>query len=62
MNLNKTPGSVAISVDIAASTDKHHSMSIAIDSLKKIMRKRRNKCVLFAQVSHATTYRSRVLG
>ena len=50
MNLNKTPGSIAISVDIAASVDTKHSMTIAIDSLKKTMRRRRNKCVLFAQV------------
>ena len=51
MNLNKAPGSIAISVDIAASVDKKHSMSIAIDSLKKTIRRRRNKCVLFAQVA-----------
>ena len=39
MNLNNTPGSIAISIDIAASTDMNHSMTIAINSLKKMMRK-----------------------
>lgn len=52
-NLNGMPGSVAISVDIAASdkSDRTHSMSVAINSLSKILRKRRNKCVIFAQVA-----------
>ena len=52
MNLNNTPGSLAISIDIAASSDPGHSMTKAIDSLKKTMRKRRNMCVLFAQVAN----------
>jgi len=51
MKLNKTPGSVAISVDITASSDKEHSMSIGLDSIKKMLRKRRNTCVIFAQVA-----------
>ena len=51
MDLNKSPGSIAISIDIAAFIDKHHSMSIALTSMsiKKMMRKRRNMCVLFTQ-------------
>ena len=49
MNLNKTPGSIAISIDLAASTDTRHSMSLALTSIKKMMRKRRNMCVLFTQ-------------
>jgi|EP00966_Prymnesium_polylepis_P030534 hypothetical protein len=52
MNLNKTPGSIAVSIDIAASSDPKHSMTLAIDSLKKMMCKRRNTCVLFAQVAN----------
>ena len=51
MKLNKMPGSIAVSIDIAASTDKHHSMTHALDSIKKILRKRRNPCALFAQVA-----------
>ena len=52
VNLNNMPGSIAISIDIAASKDKKHSMTVAIDSLKKMLRKRRNKCVLYAQIAH----------
>ena len=55
--LNKTPGSIAISIDIAASTDTTHSISVAIESLKKMMRKRRNSCVLFAQVANTESAR-----
>lgn len=56
-NLNGMPGSVAISVDIAASgkSDNTHSMSVAINSLCKMLRKRRNKCVIFAQVAKTTS-------
>lgn len=49
--LNRTPGSIAISVDLAASVDKNHSMTDAINSLKKLLRKHRHTCVLFAQVA-----------
>jgi hypothetical protein len=51
MKLNNIPGSIAVSIDIAASTDKNHSMSGAIDSVKKLLRKRRNRCILFTQVA-----------
>ena len=51
VNLNRTPGSVAVSVDLAVSCCKEHSMSIAIQDLQRILRKRRNKCVLFTQVA-----------
>ena len=57
MNLNNTPGSIAISIDIAASTDKTHTMSVAIESIKKMIRKRRNSCVLFAQVANTESAR-----
>ena len=57
-NMNNAPGSIAISIDIAASNDKKHSMTLAIDSLKKMMRKRRNKCVLFAQVAQTASART----
>lgn len=57
VNLNHTPGSIAISIDIAASKDTNHSMSLAIESLKKMMRKRRNPCVLFAQVANTESAR-----
>lgn len=50
MKLNNAPGAIAVSIDLAASIDPHHSMSIAIDAVKKIMRTRRSQCVLFAQV------------
>ena len=46
-----------ISIDIAASTDKTHTMSVAIESLKKMIRKRRNSCVLFAQVANTESAR-----
>lgn len=55
MKLNKTPGSIAISVDIAVSFDKKHSMSIGLESLKMMLRKRRNKCVIFAQVAQTAS-------
>ena len=58
VNMNNMPGSIAISIDIAASNDKKHSMTVAIDSLKKMMRKRRNKCVLFAQVAQTESART----
>lgn len=58
MKMNRMPGSVAISIDIAASRDKEHSMSIAIDSIKKILRKRRNPCALFAQVAQTPPARN----
>ena len=52
------PGSIAVSIDIAASTDPEHSMTVAIGSLKKMMRKRRNKCVLSAQVVETQSARA----
>jgi hypothetical protein len=52
-----TPGSVAISINIAPSADTSHSMTVAIDSLIKMMRKRRNACVLFAQVENTGSAR-----
>ena len=51
MNMNNMPGSVCVVIDLAASIDTNHSMSIAIDSIKKLLRKRRNPCALFAQVA-----------
>ena len=58
MNLNKTPGAVAISIDLAASIDKQHSISIALTSIKKMLRKRRNKCVLFTQCAQTDSARA----
>ena len=58
MNLNKMPGSVAISIDLAASTDRRHSMSTALTSIKKMMRKRRNPCVLFTQCAQTESARA----
>lgn len=58
MNLNNTPGSIAVCVNIAASTDPSHSMSAAIDSIKKLMRKRRNTCCMFAQVARTKAART----
>lgn len=57
MKLNRTPGSLAISVDIAASIDEEHSMSMAIGSLQNMLSKRRNPCVLFAQVANTESAR-----
>lgn len=57
-NLNKTPGSVAVSIDLAASSCKEHSMTIALDSVKSALRKRRNRCVLFAQVARTESART----
>ena len=50
LQLNNTPGSTLVSVDIAASIDEHHSMSIAFASIAKILRKRKHKCAILAQV------------
>ena len=58
MKLNRRPGSICISIDIAASIDPHHSMSIAIDSLKNVLRKRGVLCTLFAQVSRTPSARA----
>ena len=58
MKMNNMPGSIAVSIDIAASSDKHHSMTVAIDSIKKLLRKRRNPCALFAQVAQTDTARA----
>ena len=52
MQLNNSPGSIAISVDLAASIDPHHSMSIAIESIIKMLSKHRKPCVLFTQVAN----------
>ena len=51
VNLNRTPGSIAVSVDVAVSTCTNHTMSKAIGSIKRTLSKRRNACVLFAQVA-----------
>ena len=58
MNLNKTPGSAAISIDLAASIDTRHSISTALTSIKKMMRKRRNRCVLFTQCAQMESARA----
>lgn len=58
MNMNNTPGSIAVSIDIASSIDKKHSMSIALESIKKMLRKRRNPCALFAQVAQTDVARA----
>ena len=58
MNLNRTPGSIAISIDIAAAIDEEHSMSTALNSIKKMMRRRRNTCVLFTQCAQTDPARA----
>ena len=40
-NMNNMPGSVVVSIDIAASTETNHVMTIGIDLIKKTLRKRR---------------------
>ena len=50
-NLNKMPGSACVNIELAASLDKNHSMSRAISSISKTLRRRKNKCVLFTQVA-----------
>lgn len=50
--LNRKPGSIAICIDLIASIDTNHSCSVAIESLKKNLRKRKSVCVLFAQVAN----------
>ena len=57
VSLNRTPGAMGISVDIAVSSCVNHSMTIAIDSLKALLRRRRNKSYLFAQVAKTPTAR-----
>jgi hypothetical protein len=50
-NINKMPGSACVNIELAASLDKNHSMSRAISSISKTLRRRKNKCVLFTQVA-----------
>lgn len=50
-NLNNTPGSVCVNIEIAVSIDSKHMMSNALDDLIKTLRRRRNKCVFFAQAA-----------
>ena len=57
VSLNRTPGAMGISVDIAVSSCVNHSMTIAIDSLKALLRRRRNKSYLFAQVAKTPSAR-----
>ena len=47
--LNKTPGSLCVSIDLAVSANEEHVMSKAVNSIKEIMRKRRNFCMLVTQ-------------
>ena len=49
--LNRAPGSMGVSVDLAVSVDTEHSVSIALESLKRQLRRRTSACVLFAQVA-----------
>lgn len=58
MKLNNTPGSIAVSIDMIAASDEKHSMTVAIDSIKKLMRERRNPCALFAQVAQTPVARA----
>jgi hypothetical protein len=44
-------GSACVNIELAASLDKNHSMSRAISSISKTLRRRKNKCVLFTQVA-----------
>lgn len=57
-NLNKTPGSLGVSIDLAVSTDTDHAMSAAVDALKASLRKRRNKCVVFTQAARTASAQS----
>ena len=58
MKMNNMPGSIAVSIDIAASIDANHSMTYALDSIKKLLRKRRNPCVLLTQVAQTNVARA----
>ena len=58
MKMNNIPGSIAVCIDIAASTDKNHSMTRAIKSIQRLLRKRRNPCVMFAQVAQTDIART----
>ena len=48
-NLNNTPGSVCVNIEIAVSIDKTHRMSSAVKTIGNKLRHRKNKCVLFTQ-------------
>ena len=48
--MNNIPISIMVSVDILASKTKTHMPTRAIESINKILRKRRLTCILFAQV------------
>ena len=58
MKMNNMPGSIAVSIDMAASTNKNHSITFALDSIKKLLCKRRNPCALFAQVAQKDVARA----
>lgn len=48
--MNYMPVSIMVSVDMIASINDTHVPTQAIDEIKKILRKRRLRCILFAQV------------
>lgn len=48
--LKRMPVSIGVSVDSIASTSDTHIATRSIDAIKKILRKRRLPCILFAQV------------
>ena len=56
--LNRTPGSIMVSVDIAVSICSSHSMSVAIESLQKTLAQRKQFCVLTAQVAQTESARA----
>lgn len=45
----KRPGSIVVSIEMAVSIDKEHSMSIALNSLKRMLSKRKQKCMIHTQ-------------
>ena len=47
--LNRTPGSLAISIDLVASIDTTHVITKAFETLKKLAARRKFKSVIFAQ-------------
>lgn len=56
-NMNNTPGSLCVEIDTAVSIDTTHRMSNAINAIKKNLRRRKHKCVLFTQPANTQVAR-----
>ena len=49
---NHAPGSMGVCIDMAVSIDTQHSVSVALESLKRQLRRRASASAMFAQVAN----------